>query len=165
MPDIYLLRHGIAVSHGTPDIPDDERPLTPEGEKRMRQVARGLKRLDLKLDRIVTSPLPRALKTAQIVAEVLGMEDLLETNDALRAGRDASSIRDWVHTRPEQSLMLVGHNPAFNELVGLLVTGEPGVPICELHKGGIAALSSGPDGGLKLDWLARPRLFRQLADN
>ena len=58
MTRLYLLRHGIAVPHGTPDIPDDERPLTSEGEKGVRKVARGLRRLGFKLDRIVTSPLP-----------------------------------------------------------------------------------------------------------
>ena len=85
MDRLYLLRHGIAVPHGTPDIPDDERPLTSEGEKGVRKVARGLRLLGLKLDRIVTSPLPRALRTAEIVADVLEMTDLLETADALRA--------------------------------------------------------------------------------
>ncbi len=144
MPEIYLLRHGIAVSHGTPDIPDDERPLTPEGEKRMRQVGRGLKRLGLKLDRIVTSPLPRALKTAEIVAGELGMEDLLETNDALRAGRDASSIRDWVHTRPEQCLMLVGHNPAFNEPGRPADHGRAGRPDLRAAQGGHRRAQHGP---------------------
>ncbi len=42
MNELYILRHGIAVDPGTPGIPDDERPLTPKGEKRMRQIARGL---------------------------------------------------------------------------------------------------------------------------
>jgi phosphohistidine phosphatase len=165
MDQIYLLRHGIAVPHGAPDVPEDQRPLTPEGEKRIRQVGRGLARLDLKLDRIVSSPLPRALKTAEIVAEALGMEALLESNDALLAGRDAASIRDWVQTRPELRIMLVGHNPAFSDLVGLLITGGPGRPVCELRKGGIAAFSTAPDGKFELDWLARPRLFRHLVDS
>ena len=60
MNDLYIVRHGIAVDPGTPGMADDERPLTSKGEKRMRQVARGLSKLELKLDRIVTSPLPRA---------------------------------------------------------------------------------------------------------
>jgi len=163
MTRLYLLRHGIAVPPGTPDIPDDERPLTSKGEKRVRRVAYGLRLLKFKLDRIVTSPLPRALRTAEIVADVLKMRDLLETSDALRAENDAASIRDWVIGRPESRLMLVGHNPSLTELVGLLVTGEHGPPLCELRKGGVAALGTQPDGGLRLDWLARPRLFRRLS--
>ncbi len=39
MTDLYIVRHGIAVEPGTPGMPDDERPLTAKGEKRMRQIA------------------------------------------------------------------------------------------------------------------------------
>ena len=63
---------------------DDERPLTPKGEERMRQIGRGLVALGLKLDRIVTSPLVRARRTAQIVAQELDLVELLEVSTALR---------------------------------------------------------------------------------
>ena len=96
MNELYILRHGIAVEPGTPGIPDDERPLTPKGEKRMREIARGLRRLDLKLDRIVTSPLPRARATAEIVADALDARDLLETADILQAGTAAATIQRWL---------------------------------------------------------------------
>ena len=84
MVQLYIMRHGIALPHGTPGMSDDDRPLTPEGEQRVRQIARGLKELDLKLERIVTSPLPRAFRTAEIVASVLECNDILETADVLR---------------------------------------------------------------------------------
>ena len=64
MTELFILRHGIAVPHGTPGIADDERPLTSKGEHRMRQVGRGLAALRLDVERIVTSPLPRARRTA-----------------------------------------------------------------------------------------------------
>src|SRR4051812_46899950 len=158
MRRLYLLRHGIAVPHGTPGYDeDDQRPLTPQGERRMKQVARGLRRLDLELDRIVTSPLPRARRTAEIVAKILKCEEVLEDADALRADRSAASIRDWIGTQPEPRLMLVGHDPWISELVGLLTPGAVAVPpLCQLRKGGLAALSDTPDGQLQLDWLARP---------
>jgi len=162
MNQLYLLRHGIAVPHGTPGIEDDDRPLTPKGEKRMRQVGQGLRCLKVKVDKIVTSPLPRALRTAELVAEALGVEYLVETADALRAGQSASAIREWLTSRPEPRLMLVGHDPAFSDLVGLLVTGEPGPPLVVLHKGSIAAFRNHTDGSLRLEWLARPRLIRRL---
>jgi phosphohistidine phosphatase len=162
MRQLYLLRHGVAVPHGTPGYEDDQRPLTPEGERRMKEVARGLRRLDLELDRIVSSPLPRARRTAAIVAKVLKCEEILEEADALRADCDAASICDWISTRPEPRLMLVGHDPWISELVGLLVTGAAGPPLCQLRKGGLAALGDDPDGRLRLDWLARPRMLRRL---
>lgn len=161
MTDLYILRHGIAFPHSTPDIPDDERPLTPVGEKRMVRIARGLVALGLKLDKIVSSPLPRAWRTAEIVAEALDLSKQLEAADVLRAGVDATAIRDWLRTRTEPRLMIVGHNPAFSDLIGLMITGEP-TPLCELRKGGVAALSATDGSGLKLDWLARPRLLKRL---
>lgn len=124
--------------------------------------------MDLKLDRILSSPLPRALKTAEIVADVLGLSAILETADALAANRDAASICEWLPTRTENRVMLVGHNPSLSEMIGLLVTGGLGPPSpCELRKGGIAALQSSPGQGMgmRLDWLARPRLLRKLVDS
>jgi phosphohistidine phosphatase len=160
MNQLYLLRHGLAVPHGTPNIADDDRPLTSEGERRVRSIGRGLKRLKVKVVRIATSPLPRALKTAQIVAEALGDPDLVEVFDELRTGRDAPSIRTWLATREETRLMVVGHNPSLSDLLALLTTGDEHHSFCELRKGGIAALSGDPRGLYQVDWIARPKLFR-----
>ncbi len=160
MNQLYLLRHGLAVPYGTPDIDDDDRPLTLEGERRVRGVGRALKRLKIKVDRIATSPLPRAHRTAEIVAESLGKPELIEVADELRAHRDASSIQDWLKTRLEESLMVVGHNPSLSQLLGRLVVGPDHPSIGDLHKAGIAALRS--DGGdlYRIDWISRPKLFR-----
>ena len=160
MNQLYLLRHGLAVPHGTPEIPDDERPLTSEGERRVRAIGRGLKRLKVKVVRIATSPLPRALKTAEIVAEARGDPELLEVVDDLRAGRDAASIRAWLATREETRLMVVGHNPSLSDLLALLTTGDANHGYCELRKGGVAALRGDPRGLYQVDWIARPKLFR-----
>jgi phosphohistidine phosphatase len=160
---LYLLRHGIAVPHGTPDIADDDRPLTPKGERRVRQVAYGWKTLRPDLDRIVTSPLPRAHRTAEIFARVLGDPDLLEISENLKADQTAEVISSWLKTRDEENLMLVGHNPHLSELVGLLTTGRSTPIVCELRRAGIAALSS-TETGMQIDWIVRPRVIRRLVD-
>jgi phosphohistidine phosphatase len=134
----------------------------------MHQIARGLRRLGLQLDRIVTSPLPRAAATAGIVAEALDADDLLETADVLRAGSDAQAIRNWLRERSEGRLMIVGHDPGLTDLIGLLVLGGgagPRTQICELKKGGIAALQPSADSAdrFELVWVATPRLIRRLA--
>lgn len=159
---LYLVRHGVAVEHGTPGFADDDRPLTPKGEKKMKQVAQGLLALGVEVDRIVTSPLPRALRTAEIVAGALGASPRLEEADALRASNDAQAIATWLEAREERRLMIVGHNPAISDLVGLLTAGPSAAPVCELHKGGVACLRGEADGPRRLDWLARPRLLRRL---
>ena len=164
MSKLYVLRHGIAVPHGTPGVSEEERPLTPKGAKRMRQIGRGLRRLGIKPDRIVSSPLPRAMQTAEIVADVLGMSHRVEAGDALRADQSAEAIRDWLFARAEQCLMIVGHNPSLSEILGLLVIGASDPLLCELKKGGVAALSTRPEGGFVLDWIAQPRLLRLAGD-
>lgn len=161
MKQLYLLRHGVAVAYGTPDIADDDRPLTPKGEQRVRSVGRALKRLKVKVDRIATSPLPRAYRTAEIVADALNRPDLVEVVDDLRSQRDAASIQDWVATRAEERLMVVGHNPSLSQLIGRLVVGPDHPAIGDLRKAGVAALVS-DDGVLyRVDWIARPKLFRK----
>ncbi len=87
--------------------------------------------------------------------------DVLEINDVLQAGVGADSIRDWLSQRPEERLMIVGHNPSLSELVGLLALGQPAPRLCELRKAGVAALSSSTEGGMRLDWLATPKMLRR----
>jgi len=162
MSDLYLIRHGIAVPHGTPGVAEPDRLLTATGKLRLAQIARGLKRLGVKPDRIVASPLVRASRTAEIVADVLGLKDRLETAEVLQAGAPAEGIRDWLGSRSEETLMLVGHNPNLTELLGLLIgrTGDP-LPF-ELKKGGVAALRTPEPGRYQLRWLATPGLIRRL---
>jgi phosphohistidine phosphatase len=158
---LYLVRHGIAIESGTAGYEEDARPLTPLGVRRMKQISRGLRTLELPIDRILTSPLARAQRTAEILATGLHLEDKLESCDELAASHSAKSIREWLTTRTEPNLMLVGHNPAFEQLVGLLAGGSIRVV---MRKGGVAAFSQRPDGKYILEWLARPRLIRRLAD-
>jgi phosphohistidine phosphatase len=164
MIELYILRHGIAVDPGTPGIADDDRRLTPEGRKKMRQIAAGLRRLDLQLDRVLTSPLARARATAEIVASELGLRDRIEIATALHAAASAASIKTWLNGRSEDRLMIVGHNPSLSELVSLLVSGSGQTPICDLKKGGVAALVRGSATSNRFDiaWIATPGLIRRL---
>jgi len=65
--NIYLLRHGIALAETNASSGQDhERPLSSKGIKRMRKAAKGLQRLNLSFDIVLTSPLVRAPQTAVI---------------------------------------------------------------------------------------------------
>lgn len=164
MPRLYLFRHGLAVPPGTQGIADDDRPLTSKGERRVRQVARSLKRLGLKPEVIVSSPLPRARKTAEIAAGVLDLAYRLEEADVLRPSSMPEDIRDWLAGRAESRLMLVGHNPNLSELLTLLTTGVSTPPLVEIRKAGVAALRDDPTGRYVVDWITRPRLVRRLSE-
>ena len=111
---LFLLRHGKA---DWPDWtgPDDERPLTEEGIEDMRLVAAALKRLKVEPGLILSSPLPRALRTAQIVAEALGVP--VEQRRELEPGFDRRACETLIATSPDGDLMIVGHEPDFSSLI------------------------------------------------
>ena len=66
--ELYFLRHGIAADAGPAGTGDAGRPLTKEGVTKMEAEARGLRRLKVKSDTLLYSPLVRARQTAEIVA-------------------------------------------------------------------------------------------------
>lgn len=159
---LYLLRHGTAVSHGTADVRDEDRPLTPAGERKVSLVAHGLKRLGIKPRRIVTSPLPRAHRTAQITADALGLTDRLELAEVLQPGSPPSRIRDWLSAQDAEDLMLVGHNPNLTGLLSLLAGLPLDSPAFELKKGAVASLRADDQGRHQLHWLATSKVIRSL---
>ena len=98
------------------------------------------------------------------LAERLGMTARLEADDVLRPGSPAGAIEDWLATREDADLMLVGHNPNLTDLLGLLL-GMPAGPLpFDLKKAGAAALRAGDTGRYELQWLVTPKLVRGLTD-
>lgn len=162
MRELYLVRHGIAVEHGAPGFLDDDRPLTEDGVERMRRIGLGLRALRVEPDRIVSSPLPRARHTAELVAEALVFSGELEILDLLRPSSKVVAIQDWLDAQADARVMLVGHNPGLSLLIGQLLTRATCLDLCDLDKGGVAALSGGRGGAWSLLWLATPRMLKKL---
>jgi phosphohistidine phosphatase len=158
MKRVYFLRHGKAMSRGVWSDDDGLRPLTPEGEAEMRREAAALKGLGLAPDVIVTSPLVRARRTAEIVAEALGLQDRLVDDASLAHGFDARALAKVAAAHPDAAqLMVVGHEPDFSAAVSQLIGGGAVV----MKKGGLARVDL-PDGSLKrgeLAWLLTPPLL------
>jgi phosphohistidine phosphatase len=161
--EVYLVRHGLAGEPGS-YTPDEVRPLTAEGEKKTRQVAKHLRHLNLKFDHILTSPLVRAKQTAEILLDV-GLGKHLESADFLAP---RGNIHDWVtwlqtwERSPQSSLALVGHEPCLSQWAETLIWGQFKGAIT-LKKAGIIGLSlpleGSPIGHSCLFWLTPPRLL------
>ena len=151
---LYFLRHGEADWPNWKK-PDDERPLTSFGKKEMRDVAKFLGRLKVEPDLIVTSPLARALQTAQIAAEFL--KGKLREDESLAKGFGPDELRTILKRHQARCLMLVGHEPDFTEVISKL-TGAS----LKLSKGGVALvdLDSGGQSG-RLLWLFPPKFARK----
>lgn len=146
---LYFLRHGAA---DWPDWnkPDDERPLTKAGRKQMHAVGEFLTALKAQPDLILTSPLPRAAQTADIVAEHLKVRAREER--LLAPGFARADLKRLLKKYPRQVLMLAGHEPDFTSVIGAL-TGAS----LKLSKAGVALLDLDGTKG-RLLWLFPPRI-------
>ena len=150
---LCFLRHGEADWPNW-NKPDDERPLTKRGCKEMKRVAKFLECLKFSADAILTSPLPRASQTAEIVAERLRIE--LKTEPALAHGFNVERLRRLRGKAEVGCVMVVGHEPEFSEVIKELTGGE-----IKLSKAGVALLevNRGCASG-KLLWLFPPKFSK-----
>jgi len=149
--ELYFLRHAEAVPRGTPGYRlDRDRPLTREGIRTQRRVARGIRRLKLELDLILSSPYERARHTAQIAADELGVE--LKLTPHLAGNGDPRLL---IAELKGESVMLVGHEPYMSELIAVLTGGT-----VVLKKSGFCKLTADSfryGRCATLDWLLAPR--------
>ncbi len=157
---LYFLRHGLAQDRQDWKGDDSERPLTDEGEERMKRSAASIAAMGVEPDAILTSPFTRAHQTASIVAEALRVRDRLQADDRLGPGFGKVSLAAILADHPGcESLMLVGHEPGFSETISALIGG--GRIACK--KGGLACVKLDDPPSLKgeLLWLLPPRLLAQ----
>jgi phosphohistidine phosphatase len=163
MQELILFRHGIAEDMST-DGTDAERRLTEEGLKKTRQAAEGLARFADKPDVILTSPLVRAVQTAQIAGEVFGRTP--QTMDLLADCLPEEILAELLE-RPEGVVMIVGHEPTFSMIVERLCTEGELDDFVQVKKAGAASVDvseivAGAGRG-RLLWLATPKMLRALA--
>ena len=165
---LYLLRHGIAVDLVARRFAEDaDRPLAPEGERKLWQVAEAMEALDLSFDLILSSPYVRARQTAEIIAEALKARKKLEFSASLTPGGSTKKLIEYLHRLqpPPDNMLLVGHEPYLSGLISLLVAGDTTSAVV-MKKGGLCKLSM---ESLKhgrcaaLEWLLTPRQMALMA--
>src|SRR5579884_1489911 len=131
--NVYLVRHAVAVDHGDPAYPnDDDRPLTEKGRKQFKKAARGFLEIAPPPALLLTSPLPRAMQTADILQAESGELTRVLVCDALRPGgafdqvlRDCTAHAGGLDAEQlERGVALVGHAPAIGLLGAWLLNGD-----------------------------------------
>lgn len=152
---LILFRHGIAETRGG-DMPDAERALTDKGIKRTRAAAKGLATLYDPPEVIWTSPKRRARETADLLGEAFDQHP--ESWDLLGDG-DASDLQKALRKCDPSSVILVGHEPTFSELVELLCYGDIH-GWTDLKKAGCAVLDLDPGHSATLQALLPPHVLR-----
>ena len=160
---LLLVRHAAAVPSGTPGVPDDERPLTPEGAAKFRVAAKGLARITRRPDVLLTSPLPRARATAEIAARAF--KRIEPTVEPALAHGSVDEIMTALGKRPAgATIALVGHEPTLSMILARLLGAADGERLA-FKKGGAALvdLPDGPSAGGQLVWFLKPKVLRALA--
>jgi phosphohistidine phosphatase len=151
---LWFLRHGDAVPHGTK--PDPERELTSKGERQSKDAGAALARLGVRFDACYTSPKVRARDTARLACAPLELEP--EEVESLSGGLEREDALELLMGHDDDAhVLLVGHEPDFSQIVHDLTGGR-----IQMKKGGIAAVRVERGGG-ELLTLLRPRELRKLA--
>ncbi len=166
--ELTIVRHGIAAPRDDVSETDDaKRPLTKEGKQKTRKAARGLRAIGCSPAMIVTSPLVRAAETARIIYKEAATSASFEETQLLSPGADPSQLIDWLSSRNEPELLLVGHMPDVQILTGQLIAAKNKTGI-RFKKAGAAKIRF--DAGVKkgageLQWLLEPSHLRALGNS
>ena len=123
--ECVLFRHGIAAEREEWDGPDEARPLTERGAKRVAQAAAGLSQLDVQPTHIWSSPLIRAVETAKIAHRSLRMRTTVRIVDELLPHASPNRLLSILQDLPPESCVLcVGHEPHLGMAASVLLSGR-----------------------------------------
>ncbi|MBI4487054.1 MAG: phosphohistidine phosphatase SixA [Acidobacteria bacterium] len=161
--ELYLIRHGLAEERGEAWPDDAKRPLTGAGMSRLTKEARGLSRIGVTFDAILTSPFVRARQTAEVFAGGVEPRPHLTNVDALTPEGSYQALLAELakHSRRER-IALVGHEPSIGELAARLIGSRHPLPF---KKGAICCISVDslpPSGPGSLLWFLTPKILRRL---
>lgn len=167
--ELYLIRHSLAENLGEKgNFDDDLRDLTDEGVRRAEKVGKGLRKLNLKFDLVLTSPALRASRTARAIQ--MGMrlpED--SVREVAELGLDAlveQAIELLNLNYLEYSrVALISHQPNLGQLASWLLAENSQLNF-KMSRAGVVCLQTGPllvPGKAVLLWKMLPSQLIQLA--
>jgi phosphohistidine phosphatase len=119
---LIIVRHAAAVE-SSPETCDEERYLTPEGRVIFRKTSRTMLKNGVEPAAILTSPLLRAVQTADILAESLSFCGPLVVRNELRPGFGIKKL-EWLlgEYQSVDELVLVGHEPDLSAIIATLIS-------------------------------------------
>jgi len=166
---VLFIRHAIAEDYTIFSLSgqsDDLRPLTTKGKTKMRKGIRGLQQLVAQVHVITSSPLRRAIQTADLLAQSYP-DAHREILSALAPRGSTTGILEYLqkYEGTTHTIALVGHEPHLGELVTWLLSRhiETWLP---LKKGSICLLGFSSEvapGQADLQWLLTSKQLRMLS--
>jgi phosphohistidine phosphatase len=120
---VTLIRHAEA---GDDAASDEARSLTTRGREDARRLGHALARRGVEFSLMVSSPLVRAVQTAEIVAAEIAYRERLTVTELLVPDGAASRVLSWLKTAGRDldgspSVALVAHEPILSAVAALLI--------------------------------------------
>ncbi len=129
---VFLVRHADADAEIPEGLGDEARTLTTKSRASVRLHFTALKERLGTPSIVFTSPLTRCVQTSQILIQAIGYEGPLRSHRALLPDGPVGAIDALLREPPEDSLILVGHQPSMGSitahLLGLQTFPKPFAP-------------------------------------
>jgi len=132
--NLFLIRHGEAA----PEDVDPARPLTQEGRSQVAKTAAGMKEKSVKIDEIWCSKKLRAKQTAEIIAQIMEVKNLIE-KDGLKPNDPVAPIAELIN-QTDKNIAIASHLPFLAKLTALLTTGSEDKEIVKFGGGELVCL-------------------------
>jgi phosphohistidine phosphatase len=153
---LYVMRHGPAEDDA-PTGRDADRALTPSGRERVRSVAKALVDADEAPLTVVSSPLVRAVQTAEIVVLTAKLEGKVEVRREMSPNGDALALVGELFANKRKRVMVVGHEPDLSMLVQRLVHEVPDAGMQKAMVVGIKLSDEGSGMAAKMRFWLDPK--------
>lgn len=131
---LYVVQHGLSM----PKSEDPEKGLAPAGIRESERIAGVAAGYRVHVSKILHSGKARARQTAEIFGRHLSPVDGIEVCEGVKPLDDVRCFAEGFDV--DQDLMLVGHLPFLERLIGLLVCGDPDRLVFKLQNSGIVCL-------------------------
>lgn len=162
---LIFLRHGLAEGHFSFDQDRDfERELTNDGIKRLHKTFALFKEIQKSIDVIFSSPLIRAIQTAELFWDYYKEADLEMMAD-LDILDDPRHLVEYISFLPTDGCYaFIGHDPHITKVIAALLALHPEHDFMTIKKGGICVLEGGMWKGFKMELLLQPKMMKAISE-
>ena len=163
MKTLLLLRHAKS-SKDDPNLKDFDRPLNERGTKDAQLIGKYIGQQKIKADLVISSPAERARQTTELVLKSAGLKIELKFDKRIYE----ASVRSLLNVISQiedtaNAVILVGHNPGFEELLEALTGVARDLPTASLAciELSVEKWSKARTGVGNLKWVVAPKELRR----
>lgn len=118
---LYVIRHAEAVESNK-TLPDEWRYLTNKGRATVQKIRSRIAKYGPEPGLIITSPLVRAVQTAELLAGKVQRKEVVIASGFLQPGADINQLIKYLKRHKNADcMMVVGHEPFLSSLVSELL--------------------------------------------